>query len=184
MSCISGRRGVFGFNLATWLCPVREKVRPARLDVGVSAKMFAHRAENTPKLVFLCLLGEFCRGQAQGSPVLGKFCRACRHRGLALWSVRCPPRRWWWGFCSIRGCLSACRRRVVVLMTPFPPFGGGEVAVRGGVVPTVQTTSAKNGENGWLRVRWSAFWAQWCQSWWPCWQPGPSAGSMNPSMRS
>ncbi len=33
------------------------------------------------------------------------------------------------GFCSIRSWLSACRRRVVVLMTPFPPFGGGDVAV-------------------------------------------------------
>ena len=33
------------------------------------------------------------------------------------------------GFCSIRGWLPACRRRVVVLMTPFPPFGGGDVAV-------------------------------------------------------
>ena len=124
VSCISGRRGVFGFNLATWLCPVREKVRPARLDVGVSAKKFAHRAENTPKLVFLGLLGEFCRGLNRERAALGELCRAYRHRGLALWSVRCPPRRWWWGFCSIRGCLSACRRRVVVLMTPFPPFGG------------------------------------------------------------
>ena len=32
------------------------------------------------------------------------------------------------GFCSIRSWLPACRRRVVVLMTPFPPFGGGEAA--------------------------------------------------------
>ena len=30
-----------------------------------------------------------------------------------------------WGFCSIRSWLAACRRRVVPLMTPFPPFGGG-----------------------------------------------------------
>ena len=50
-------------------------------------------------------------------------------RGQALRSLQRPSCRWRWGFCSIRGWLSACRRRVVVLMTPFPPFGGGDVAV-------------------------------------------------------
>ncbi len=52
----------------------------------------------------------------------------------------------------------------------FPPIGGGEAATWGGVTPTVQTTSAKNGENGRL----------WARSW----QLGPSTGSLNPSMRS
>ena len=37
---------------------------------------------------------------------------------------------------------------------------GGEVAVRGGVAPKVQTTSAKNANNGLSRARWSAMWAQ------------------------
>ena len=110
--------------------------------------------------------------------------RSLRCRARALRSLRHPPYRWRWWFCSIRGWLSACHRRVVVLMTPFPPFGDGEITVRGCVVPKVQTTSVKNAENGVLWARWSAFWAQWCQSWWPCWQPGPSAGSINPSMRS
>ena len=41
LAYISGCRGVIGFNLATWLCPVREKVRPARPGVGASAKKFA-----------------------------------------------------------------------------------------------------------------------------------------------
>ena len=50
-----------------------------------------------------------------------------------------------WGFCSIRSLLSACRRRVAALMVQFPPFGVGEVAVRGGVAPTVHTTSMNNG---------------------------------------
>ena len=44
----------------------------------------------------------------------------------------------------------------------FLAFGGGEVAVRAGVVPKVQTTSAKNAENGVLWARWSAFWARRC----------------------
>ena len=48
--------------------------------------------------------------------------------GRALRLLRRPPCWLRWGFCSIRGWLSACRRRVVVLMTPFPPFGGGEAA--------------------------------------------------------
>ena len=36
------------------------------------------------------------------------------------------------GFCSIRSLPSACRRRVAPLMVQFPPFTGGEAAVRGG----------------------------------------------------
>ena len=61
---------------------------------------------------------------------------------------------------SIRSLLVACRRRVGPSRSEIPPFGGGEVAVRGGVVLKVQTTSAKNAENGLLWARWSAFWAQ------------------------
>ena len=47
------------------------------------------------------------------------------------WSSMQPGARgWlWWGFCSIRSWLSACRRRVDVLVTPFPPFGDDEIAV-------------------------------------------------------
>ena len=39
--------------------------------------------------------------------------------------------------------MTACRRRVVVLMTPFPPFGSGEAATRGGVLAKLQTHWAK-----------------------------------------
>ena len=41
LACISGCRGVIGFKVGTWPCPVREKVRPAWPGVGVSAKKFA-----------------------------------------------------------------------------------------------------------------------------------------------
>ena len=61
--------------------------------------------------------------------------------------------------------LEAGWRRVVVLMTPFPPFGGGEAASWTAVVPKVQTTSVKNAENGQLLARCSAFWAQVCLLW-------------------
>ena len=72
VACISGCSGVIGFNVAMSPRPVCEKVRPARLDVCVSAKKFAQRAENTPILVFLGLLGEFFRGSAAVGAVLGE----------------------------------------------------------------------------------------------------------------
>ena len=56
-------------------------------------------------------------------------------------------------------------RRVAPLMVQFPPFGGGEAASQAGVVPTVQTTSVKNADNGVLWAKWSTFWAQRCLSW-------------------
>ena len=94
------------------------------LMVDVSAKKFALHAQNTPKSAFLRLLGEFFRGNAAGGSVLGEFFapigpahRSCGRRGARGW-LR-------WGFCSIRSWLPACRRRVVPLMTPFPPFGDG-----------------------------------------------------------
>ena len=86
------------------------------------------------------------------------------HRSQAVQSLRHSPHRHRWGFCTIRSPLAACRRRVVVLMTPFPPFGGSEATTRGGVAPKVQTTSVKNAENGLLWARWTAFWAKQCRT--------------------
>ena len=63
---------------------MREKLRPARSDVCVSAKKFAQRAENTPILVFLGLLGEFFRGKVVGGAALGEFFRAYRHHGQVI----------------------------------------------------------------------------------------------------
>ena len=45
-------------------------------------------------------------------------------------------------------------------MVQFPPFASGEVAVRDGEAPKVQTTSAKNADNGVSWARWSALWSQ------------------------
>ena len=83
------------------------------------------------------------------------------------------------GFCIIRALPSACRRRVAPLMVQIPPFGrgkvtvrgsdvavpGGEVSVQGGEAPTSQATSAKNVDNGVLRLRRSAFGTQRCPAW-------------------
>ena len=108
------------------------------LMVGVSAKKFALHARNTPKSAFLRLLGELFRGSASGGAMLGEFFAEILLKGLCWASSFAPigpvPRscrrrgaRGWlrWGFCSIRSWLAACRRRVVPLMTPFPPFGDG-----------------------------------------------------------
>ena len=53
-----------------------------------------------------------------------------------------------------QGCVAGVSEPHVV---QFPPFGGGEAATHSGVVPKVQTTSAKNGENGVLWARWTTF---------------------------
>ena len=44
-------------------------------------------------------------------------------------------------------------------MASFPPIGGDEVAVRGGVTPKSQTASVKNAENGLFWAKWSVIWA-------------------------
>ena len=76
LACISGCRGVIGFNVATSQQPVREKVRPARPGVDASAKKFAQRAQNTPNMALLCQQGEFCFAQGQICLVLGEECLA------------------------------------------------------------------------------------------------------------
>ena len=52
-----------------------EKVRPARPGMGVSAKKFALQAQNGRKMLFSGVPGEFFRGRATGSPMLGEFFR-------------------------------------------------------------------------------------------------------------
>ena len=96
-------RGVVGFKVGTWLCPVREKVRPARPHVGASAKKFAlrhcgHRVgakkfaqhtKNGSKWVFYGALGEILRGNAAGGAVLGEFCRGPAVVGSRRASLLC-----------------------------------------------------------------------------------------------
>ena len=120
-------------------------------------KKFALRAQNTPNLTFLRLLGEFCRGLSGGEGVLGEFCRACRPATTSgpgsatgpvpaaiLCGASVPPHRRRWGFCSIRSWLPACRRRVGVLMTSFPHVA----AVRSRFEAKVQTHWVKTLKTG------------------------------------
>ena len=89
LACISGRRGVIGFNVATWLClcakkfalrglvvgVCAKKFALRGLVVGVCAKKFALRVHNGPKLVFSGVPGELFRGNAAGGPLPGKLFR-------------------------------------------------------------------------------------------------------------
>ena len=146
--------GVVGFKVATLSRLVREKVRPARSKhpkIGVFCACWASFFAEVP-VEGLCWASFFA--------LIGPAPRSCRRRGARG--------RQWWGFCSIRSWLAVYLRRVAALMMQFPPFGDGEPPTYGGMVPTVQTTSVKNAENRALWMRWSAFWAQRCQSWWLC----------------
>ena len=75
LAYISACRGVIGFKVGTWLCPVREKVRPARPGVCVSAKKFAPHAQSGRKTLFSGALGELIRGTAAGGAALGELFR-------------------------------------------------------------------------------------------------------------
>ena len=76
-SLLGASSGVVGFNVAMLSRLVREKVRPARPDVCVSAKKFALHAQNTPHSAFLRLLGEFFRANR---PCAGLACSAAHFR--------------------------------------------------------------------------------------------------------
>ena len=152
--CCSGTRsGVVGFNVAMLLRLVREKVRPAWSDGGREREKVRPARSKHPKIGVFALAGRTFSRKSRWRGCAGRvFSRKCQWRGCAgrTFSRKC---RWRgragrvfsrrsalrpglvgdvaheagcrWGFCSIRSWLAACRRRVVPLMTPFPPFGDG-----------------------------------------------------------
>ena len=73
MSLLGVCRGVVGFNVAILSRLVRDILRPARPDVGASAKKFAQHAKNGSKRMFDGALGELLRGNAAGGAVRGEF---------------------------------------------------------------------------------------------------------------
>lgn len=185
----TSRRGGFSFTTAPPLPHRRDKIHPARLHQCPGGTKFAQHAQNAPKRAISGEQGEFCTGSGPAQLEQGEFCtgsgtarslvasvasprhRPCHqlsispthaHRSQAVQSLRRSPHRHRWGFRTIRSPLAACHRRVVLLMVQFPPIGGGEAATHSGVVPTVQTTSAKSADNGLSWARWSTFWAQAC----------------------
>ena len=95
-------------------CLCAKKFALHGLMVGVSAKKFALRAKNGPKLAVYGVPGELFRGNAAGGAVLGEFfrglsggvgvpgefCGVCRHGSRISqlrWRPTCRKRR---GFCT------------------------------------------------------------------------------------
>ena len=89
LACASGRRGATGCIVATWLRPVREKVRPARSHGGCEREQVRPAYSKWPKMSVLwragrvfrentaegAVPGEVFRGTAAERSVLGEFCR-------------------------------------------------------------------------------------------------------------
>ena len=105
--------GVVGFNVAMFLCAVRDIFRPARPDVGVSVKKFAQHTKNGSKWVFYGALGELLHGNAAGGAVLGEFFRGPAVVGfrrasllrrvpgsrallLTVLTLQCAAKPYWW----------------------------------------------------------------------------------------
>ena len=87
--------GVVGFSAAMFLRPVRGICRPARPDVGASAKKFALHTKNGSKWVFDGALGELLRGNAAGGAVRGEFFRGPPVVGSRQASLLCHgPGSW------------------------------------------------------------------------------------------
>ena len=94
-------------------------------------------------------VGSRCWGRAVGP-------RQCGRPG---WRRRCEG---WLGQGRIdAGCKKAGPRRVPPLMTPFPPLGGAEIAVRGGVAAKLQTHWVKTAKNRPFWRNGSALWRIW-----------------------
>ena len=64
LTCISGRRGVIGFNIAMGRVRCAKKFALLGLMVDASAKKFAQRTKNGPKSAVCGVLGELFRGPA------------------------------------------------------------------------------------------------------------------------
>ena len=131
---------------------IRYKVRPAWLVGGDSGRKFAMHGQNAPNWAILGELGEFCPAVAPSMcpgvelpPPTGTAAISAGAAAGPTKSVWRSLHRMRWGFCSIRSWLAACRRRVVALMTPFPPFGDGSAGPppSAPVAPGVQARSAR-----------------------------------------
>ena len=118
-------------------CLCAKKFALLGLMVGASAKKFALHAQNGPQSAFYCVLGELFRGRAAEGAVLGEvfrgtaaersvpgeFFRAYRHGSHVSHVTWRPTCRKWWGFCTTRSPLAACRRRVGASCRAIPPIG-------------------------------------------------------------
>ena len=86
--------GVVGFNLAMFLCPVREFFTPRRCGRRVGVKKFASQAQNGQNMLFSGALGECFRGNAAGGPCWASYfaCQQSWDPGRVL--MQRGPGRW------------------------------------------------------------------------------------------
>ena len=84
LACISGCRGVNGCIVATWLCPVREKVRPAWSDGGREREKVRPACSKCPEIGVLWRAGRTFSRLGMRGPVAGRtFSRKCRWKPRA-----------------------------------------------------------------------------------------------------
>ena len=105
--------------------------------------------------------------------MLGEYYRETRRCAQVLSAARRTRLAAVGGFAlheAFRGCVTGVSEPHVV---QFPPFGGDEAATHSSMVPKVQSTSAKTGENGLSWARWSTFWAHRCLARCMCSQVSP-----------
>ena len=82
LACISGCRGVNGCIVATWLCPVREKVRPAWSDGGREREKVRPACSKCPEIGVLWRAGRSFSRKCCWRPVAGRsFSRASSRGG-------------------------------------------------------------------------------------------------------
>ena len=132
------------------------EVRLAWLVGGENGVRLAQHEQDASTRPMRDVRDQLCTGTGGVRHVLGEFCtgsgavRLVRASFVSPWHLPCSllpgfrrPRALRTGpagfgmasmlviegVCSIRSWLPACRRRVGSLMTPFPPFGGGEITV-------------------------------------------------------
>ena len=112
--------GAVFFTPAPPLPHRREKTHPARLHHRPGGTKFTQHAQNAPKRAISSEQGEFCTAHAVRRGLLGEFFRETWRCAQVLLAVRRRSCRSRWGFCTIRSWLTACRRRVVLLLVQPP----------------------------------------------------------------
>ena len=87
LACISGCRGVIGCIVATWLCPVHEKVRPARPVGGCEREKVRPASPKRPKNAVFRRVGRTFRGSVGGGAAPGELFRGRAPGGPLLGGV-------------------------------------------------------------------------------------------------
>ena len=141
--CCSGTcSGVVGFKVAMLSRLVREKVRPAWSDGGREREKVRPARSKHPKIGVFTLAGRTFSRKCQWRGCAGRVFSRQPALSPGLVGDVAHEAGCGGGFCSIRSWLAACRRRVVPLMTPFPPFGDGpaEPSVASARAPSRRTS--------------------------------------------